>query len=83
MVDAKKVGLDLAGRHPASREQHIKITDVPPDRADRTARPHRRRLGKYYLETSRRVRRDPVDVVKVLKDRQVDVLVCYQGRHPQ
>src|SRR5690606_18215413 len=34
-------------------------------------------LGKYYRETIEESAEEPVDVVQVLKDKQVDVLVCY------
>ncbi|GAA4953145.1 hypothetical protein GCM10023238_19390 [Streptomyces heliomycini] len=34
-------------------------------------------LGKYYRETIEESAEEPVDVVRVLKDKQVDVLVCY------
>ncbi|MGH3263091.1 MAG: inositol-3-phosphate synthase, partial [Trebonia sp.] len=34
-------------------------------------------LGKYYRETIEESRDEPVDVVQVLRDRQVDVLISY------
>jgi myo-inositol-1-phosphate synthase len=76
-VDAKKVGADLAGAIGASENNTIKICDVPP-----TGVPVRRGhtldgLGTYYRLTIEESTEEPVDVVQVLKDEQVDVLVCY------
>lgn len=76
-VDAKKVGLDLADAIGASENNTIKICDVP--QTDVTVqRGHTLDgLGKYYRETIEESGEEPVDVVQILKDRQVDVLVCY------
>ncbi|CAL9495533.1 inositol-3-phosphate synthase [Streptomyces althioticus] len=76
-VDAKKVGLDLADAIGASENNTIKICDVP-----RTGVTVQRGhtldgLGKYYRETIEESAEEPADVVQVLKDKQVDVLVCY------
>ncbi|ABK53910.1 Myo-inositol-1-phosphate synthase [Acidothermus cellulolyticus 11B] len=76
-VDAKKVGLDLADAIGASENNTIKICDVP-----RTGvivqRGHTYDgLGEYYRERIQESDEPPVDVVKVLRDTQADVLVSY------
>lgn len=76
-VDAKKVGLDLSDAIGASENNTIKICDVP-NKGVTVQRGHTLDgLGKYYRETIEESAETPVDVVKVLKDKQVDVLVCY------
>ena len=64
-VDAKKVGLDLADAIGASENNTIKICDVP-NSGVTVQRGHTQESAE-----------DPVDVVQILKDKQVDVLVCY------
>jgi len=76
-VDAKKVGQDLAHAIGASENNTIKICDVPPTGVMVQRGPTLDGLGKYYLETIEQSSEEPVDVVEVLKERQVDVLVCY------
>src|SRR5882757_11568339 len=73
-VDAKKVGLDLADALGASENNTIKITDVPQTGLIVQRGHTLDGLGKYYRETIEESDETPVDVVKVLKDRQVDVL---------
>ena len=76
-VDAKKVGTDLSEAIGASQNNTIKICDVPP--LDVTVqRGHTLDgLGKYYRETIEESDEKPVDVVKALRDAEVDVLICY------
>jgi len=76
-VDAKKVGFDLAEAILASENNTIKITDVPPLGVPVQRGHTLDGLGRYYRETIEESEADPVDVVKVLKDTQADVLVCY------
>ena len=76
-VDAKKVGLDLADAIWASENNTIKFSDVA-----KTGVPVQRGvthdgLGKYYKETIKESNESAVDVVAVLKEEQVDVLICY------
>lgn len=76
-VDAKKVGLDLADAIWASENNTIKFSDVA-----KTGVPVQRGvthdgLGKYYKETIQESTDSAVDVVAVLKEEQVDVLICY------
>jgi myo-inositol-1-phosphate synthase len=76
-VDAKKVGQDLAEAILASENNTIKIADVPPTGIT-VKRGHTfDGLGKYYRETITESDESPVDVVRVLRETQADVLVCY------
>jgi len=76
-VDAKKVGFDLADAIVSSENNTIKIADVPPLGVSVQRGPTLDGLGKYYRETITESDDEPVDVVQVLKDAQVDVLVSY------
>jgi myo-inositol-1-phosphate synthase len=76
-VDAKKVGFDLADATSASENNTIKICDVPP-LGITVQRGHTLDgLGRYYRETIDESDSEPVDVVKVLRDSNADVLVSY------
>ncbi|MCP2347385.1 myo-inositol-1-phosphate synthase [Nonomuraea roseoviolacea subsp. carminata] len=76
-VDAKKVGRDLSEAIVASENNTIKITDVPPTGVV-VQRGHTfDGLGEYYREIIEESDEEPVDVVQVLRDNQVDVLVSY------
>jgi myo-inositol-1-phosphate synthase len=76
-VDAKKVGTDLSQAIGASENNTIKICDVP-ELGVPVLRGHTLDgLGKYYRETIEESHEEPVDVVQVLKDEQVDVLISY------
>ena len=76
-VDAKKVGFDLSEAIFASENNTIKIADVPPTNVTVQRGPTLDGIGKYYAETIEVSDSDPVDVVKVLKDTNVDVMVSY------
>ncbi|WBL19923.1 inositol-3-phosphate synthase [Citricoccus sp. NR2] len=76
-VDAKKVGLDIADALGASENNTIKIADVPATGVSVQRGPTLDGLGKYYRETIEESDAEPVDVAEVLRERQVDVLVCY------
>jgi myo-inositol-1-phosphate synthase len=76
-VDAKKVGFDLSDAINNSENNTIRICDVPPTGVTVQRGHTLDGLGKYYLETIEQSDADPVDVVQVLKDAQVDVLVSY------
>jgi myo-inositol-1-phosphate synthase len=76
-VDAKKVGFDLSEAINASENNTIKIADVPPTGVTVQRGVTNDGLGKYYRLTIEESDAEPVDVVKVLKDAQVDVLVSY------
>ena len=76
-VDAKKVGFDLSDAISASENNTIKICDVPP-LGVAVQRGHTfDGLGKYYRETIDESDAEPVDIVKALKDAQVEVLISY------
>jgi myo-inositol-1-phosphate synthase len=76
-VDAKKVGQDLAEAILASENNTIKIADVPPTGITVKRGHTLDGLGKYYRETITESDESPADVVSVLREAQVDVLVCY------
>ena len=76
-VDVQKVGTDLAKAINASENNTIKICDVPEMGVTVQRGPTLDGLGKYYMQTIEESPEEPVDVVQVLKDRQVDVLVSY------
>src|SRR5436309_2037475 len=76
-VDAKKVGFDLSEAIFASENNTIKIADVPPTNVTVLRGPTRDGIGKYYADTIEVSDVGPVDVVKVLRDNEVDVLVSY------
>ncbi|NKY37720.1 inositol-3-phosphate synthase [Nocardia speluncae] len=76
-VDAKKVGFDVSEAIFASENNTIKISDVPPLGVTVQRGPTLDGIGKYYAETIELAESDPVDVVQVLKDAEVDVLVSY------
>jgi len=76
-VDAKKVGLDLADAIWASENNTIKFSDVPKTGVPVLRGVTNDGLGKYYRETIKESDAPAVDVVKVLKDEQIDVLICY------
>ena len=76
-VDAKKVGFDLSEAIFASENNTIKIADVPPTNITVQRGPTLDGIGKYYSETIEVSDADAVDVVKALKDANVDVMVSY------
>ncbi|MCV7417403.1 inositol-3-phosphate synthase [Mycolicibacterium litorale] len=76
-VDAKKVGFDLSEAIFASENNTIKIADVPPTDVVVQRGPTLDGIGKYYEETIEISDAEAVDVVKALKDAEVDVLVSY------
>jgi myo-inositol-1-phosphate synthase len=76
-VDAKKVGFDLSEAIFASENNTIKIADVPPSNVTVQRGPTLDGIGKYYADTIELSDVEPVDVVKVLNDNEVDVLVSY------
>ncbi|GAB7006551.1 inositol-3-phosphate synthase [Nocardioides sp. AN3] len=76
-VDDKKVGKDLSEAINASENNTIKIADVPFKSVEVQRGPTLDGLGKYYKQTIEESAAEPVDVVKVLRDAEVDVLVSY------
>jgi myo-inositol-1-phosphate synthase len=76
-VDAKKVGRDLAEAIGASENNTIKFADVPPTGVTVQRGPTMDGLGEYYTDIITESDEQPVDVVSVLRDAQVDVLVSY------
>ena len=74
-VDAKKVGVDLADAINASENNTIKIADVAPTGVVVERGHTLDGLGKYYQQQVEESDAQPVDVVQVLKDKEVDVMV--------
>jgi myo-inositol-1-phosphate synthase len=76
-VDAKKVGRDLAEAITASENNTIKIADVPP-LGIQVVRGHTLDgLGEYYQQTIEESDEEPVDVVRMLRETEADVLISY------
>ena len=76
-VDAKKVGFDLNEAIVSSENNTIKIADVPPTGVTVQRGPTLDGIGRYYAETITEADAEPVDVAAVLREAEVDVLVCY------
>ena len=76
-VDAAKVGTDLADAIEASQNCTIKIADVPATGVTVQRGPTLDGLGKHYMETVEESSEAPVDVVRALRDAEVDVVVSY------
>src|ERR1700757_2849859 len=76
-VDAKKVGFDLSEAIFASENNTIKIADVQPTNVTVQRGAPLDGIGKYYADTIEVSDAEAVDVVKVLRDAEVDVLVSY------
>jgi inositol 1-phosphate synthase len=76
-VDAKKVGHDLADAIGASENNTIKFCDVPPTGVSVQRGPTFDGLGEYYRDIITESDEEPVNVVRALKDAEVDVLVSY------
>lgn len=76
-VDSKKVGLDLADAIWASENNTIKFSDVAKTGVEVQRGKTLDGLGRYYKETITESTAPEVDIVAVLKEEQVDVLICY------
>src|ERR1700710_1502128 len=76
-VDGKKVGQDLSDAIGASENNTIKFADVPPTGITVQRGHTLDGLGKYYMQTIEESTDAPVDVVQVLRDAEVDVMICY------
>ena len=76
-VDAKKVGFDLADAIASSENNTIKFADVPPTGVTVERGHTLDGLGKYYQGQIEESPAAPADVVRILKDKKVDVLVSY------
>ncbi|HVM32024.1 MAG TPA: inositol-3-phosphate synthase [bacterium] len=76
-VDENKVGLDLGSAIFAPINNTIKFSDVPALGVKVQRGPTHDGLGKYYREVVRESAAAPVDVAKILKETQTDVLINY------
>ncbi|QKE83216.1 inositol-3-phosphate synthase [Arthrobacter sp. NEB 688] len=76
-VDDKKVGKDLSEAINSSENNTIAIAEVPTTGVTVQRGHTLDGLGKYYRQTIDESGAEPVDVVAMLRDAQVDVLVSY------
>ena len=76
-VDAKKVGMDLAEAIVASENNTITLADVAPTGVTVQRGPTFDGLGTYYREMVEESSAEPVDIVRALRDAEVDVVVSY------
>ncbi|MCI1635030.1 inositol-3-phosphate synthase [Bifidobacterium sp.] len=76
-VDTLKVGKDLSEAIGASQNNTYKFAEVPNLGVEVLRGPTNDGLGEYYRQMITESEAEPVDVVKVLKDKKVDILVSY------
>jgi myo-inositol-1-phosphate synthase len=76
-VDSNKVGLDLADAIWVEPNNTIKFADVPETEVKVSRGPTYDGLGRYYKEAISESALPPVDVARVLRDTNTDVLVNY------
>jgi myo-inositol-1-phosphate synthase len=76
-VDAKKVGKDVAEAIYTEPNNTICFADVPPTGVTVQRGPTFDGLGKYYRETIEESDLPPVDVARVLREAEADVVACY------
>jgi len=76
-VDSLKVGKELVEATQASENNTIKICDVPKTDVQVLRGHTYDGLGKYYRQMIVESDETPVDVVKVLRETEADVMVCY------
>ncbi|MDQ3952427.1 MAG: inositol-3-phosphate synthase [Actinomycetota bacterium] len=76
-VDSAKVGLDLADAIWAEPNNTIKFSDVPQTGVEVLRGHTYDGLGQFYRDVVTESELPPVDVAKVLRDTQTDVLVSY------
>ena len=76
-VDANKVGLDLADAIWIEPNNTVKFSDVPPLDVEVQRGHTYDGLGKYYSEVVTESALPPVDVAKILRETETDVLINY------
>jgi len=76
-VDAKKVGTDVAEAIVSEPNNTIRFAEVPHTGITVERGPTFDGLGRYYRETIEESELPPVDVAKVLRETEADVLVSY------
>ena len=76
-VDSGKVGLDLADAIWEEPNNTVRFSDVPPIGVEVLRGHTYDGLGKYYRDTVVESELPPVDVAKMLRDTETDVLVSY------
>jgi myo-inositol-1-phosphate synthase len=76
-VDDKKVGRDLAEAVAAPPNNTIRFADVPPLDVEVSRGPTLDGLGSYYRDAIEESPQEEVDVARVLRETEADVLVNY------
>jgi myo-inositol-1-phosphate synthase len=76
-VDAEKVGKNVSEAIHSSKNNTIKICDVPPSEAKVFRGPTLDGIGKYYSLVVEEHPSEPVNVAEVLERHDVDVLINY------
>ncbi|MEW6059050.1 MAG: inositol-3-phosphate synthase [Actinomycetota bacterium] len=76
-VDAKKVSRDVAEAIYSEPNNTIRFADVPPTGVTVQRGPTFDGLGKYYRETIEESDLPPVDVARVLREAEANVVACY------
>ena len=76
-VDREKVGKDLSEAIFAGQNNTFKFTDVPTMNVPVERGMTHDGLGKYLSQVIQKAPGPTADIVKILKDRQVDVMVSY------
>jgi myo-inositol-1-phosphate synthase len=76
-VDAKKVGKDLSEAIFTEPNNTMRFSDVPPTGVEVLRGPTLDGLGRYYREMIDESPAPPVDVARVLREVDADVLVSY------
>ncbi|MGB9597564.1 MAG: inositol-3-phosphate synthase, partial [Candidatus Poribacteria bacterium] len=76
-VDENKVGKDFGEALLTPPNNTIQFAKIPRMNFEVQRGPTKDGLGKYYRETINESKEKPVDVAKVLQEREVDVLINY------
>ncbi len=76
-VDSEKVGIEISKAAFAGQNNTIKFSEIKNYNVTVQRGPTLDGLGKYYKETIQESPSEPVDVIKILKESQADVLVSY------
>jgi myo-inositol-1-phosphate synthase len=76
-VDAEKVGKDLSEAIFSGQNNTLRFSDVPPLGVKVERGMTQDGLGRYLKEKIRKAPGETADIVRILKETQTDVLVCY------
>jgi myo-inositol-1-phosphate synthase len=76
-VDVEKVGKDLSEAIFSGQNNTLRFSDVPPLGVKVERGMTQDGLGRYLKEKIRKAPGETADIVRILKETQTDVLVCY------